>query len=638
MLRPFLAVLCMTALAVARPPTQLAAAPAGPAPAQVDPDLIWDLTPLYPSLDAWHAERERIIAAIPALESWRGRLGESAAVLREALDATWDLRKDFARLSIYANLRADENTRDPANLALRQQMGLLGADFSRAVSYQRPEMLALGDDTLHAFLAAEPGLAPYRYAIETMIRQRPHSLGDEAERVLSQASLATANPSAIYHILANADVPWPTVTLADGSSVRLDQAGYVRHRAAAIRADRETVFAAFWATFAQFERTFGTTLFSQLKSDLFLARARHYPSTLAATLLPQDIPEAVYRTLVDEVNAHLPALHRYFRLRGRLLGVEDLRYHDIYPPLVELDRTFPVAEGRRLVLESAAPLGRHYTDLLAESLAGHWTHYPALPHKRSGAYASGGAYDVHPYVLVNYQDTFDSVTTLAHEWGHGLHSRLANATQPYPTAGYSLFVAEIAAIVNELLLQQHMLRHARTEDDRLYYLGHALERIRGTFWRQTMFAEFELAIHERVGRGESLTGADFSRLYGELLKRHHGHAEGVLTIDDPVTREWAFIPHFYRRFYVYQYATSIAAAHLFARRILAGEPGAREAYLDLLRAGGSAPPYELVKRAGVDLATPEAYRALVAHMHAIMDEIESILARRGATPRSPTAG
>ncbi len=370
------------------------------------------------------------------------------------------------------------------------------------------------------------------------------------------------------------------------------------------------------------------SLYSQVKTDWFEASVRKYPSSLAAALSGDYIPESVYRTLIEQTHAHLPTLYRYFKLRGRMLGIPDLHYWDIYPPLVKLDKDFPLTQAKDLVLTAVKPLGSDYDSQMAACLNGRYTDYYPQPGKTSGAYMNGSAYDVHPYVLMNYVGDYESVSTIAHEWGHGLNSLLASKAQPYPTAQYATFIAEIASTLNENLLLDHMLEVAGSDEEKLYYLGSALENLRATFFRQAMFAEFELAIHEKVEKGESLSGAELSRMYGDLLRRYHGDAQGVLKIDDLVTIEWAYIPHFYRDFYVYQYATSIAASTAFADRIKRGEPGAVDTYLAMLKAGGSDHPYDLVKRAGVDLATPGPYRALAARMDEIMDQIEAILARQ----------
>src|SRR6185503_4940408 len=323
---------------------------------------------------------------------------------------------------------------------------------------------------------------------------------------------------------------------------------------------------------------------------------------------------------------NLPTLHRYMKLRARMMGLTELRYYDLYPPLVQSSTRYPLGEGKKTIAAAMAPLGSQYVARLTRALDSHWMDAYPRPRKQSGGYMNGIVYDVHPFLLLNYNDDYTSLTTLAHEWGHAMHSVLADGAQPFATSRYATFVAEIASTTNEALLLEHMLAQARTDDERLLYLGSALEGLRTTFFRQAMFGEFEREIHARVDRGEPLSGEALSKAYLELERRYYG--DGV-AIDDAYGIEWAYISHFYRGFYVYQYATSIAASSLFVQRILAGEPGARDRYLDLLRAGGSDYPYELVKRAGVDLADAAPYQALAARMNGIMDRIEATLARKG---------
>jgi oligoendopeptidase F len=418
------------------------------------------------------------------------------------------------------------------------------------------------------------------------------------------------------------------VKLSSGKVVRLDHSGYTKYRAVGNRADRKKVFDAFWGTWKSYERTFGVTFHEMLKTDSVYAKVRRYPDSITRKLDPAKIPPAVYDTLIAQTNANLPTLHRYFRLRANLLGVRDMRYYDIYPPLVNADQRFPLEQGKRMMLDALAPLGSDYVAVVERGLKERWMDTYPRPQKLSGAHVNGGGYDVHPFVLMNYNDDYESVTTLAHEWGHALHSHLANRAQPFVTAQYATFTAEIASTLNEALLLEHALKTARSDEERLLYLGSALENLRGTFFRQAMFAEFEREVHARADRRESLIGPSLTKLYGDILRRYHGHDQDVVKIDDLYTIEWAYIPHFYSSFYVFQYATSIAASALLAERILKGEPGAKERYLDLLRAGGADDPYLLVKAAGVDLASPAPYQALVARMNRIMDDIEAIQARR----------
>jgi oligoendopeptidase F len=432
----------------------------------------------------------------------------------------------------------------------------------------------------------------------------------------------------MYTTFSNADMPWPTIELAGGQKVRLDQAAYTKYRAENNRADRKLVFDAFWGKWKEFERTMGVTFYSSLKADTVYAKVRKYPDSISRALDRDKLPVAVYDTLIGETNANLPTLHRYFKLRARMLGVAEMRYYDIYPPLVAGNFKYPIDDARKILLDTVRPMGDAYVAEVARGLQERWMDVYPRKGKMSGGHMNGSAYDVHPYLLLNFNEDYESVSTLVHEWGHALHTDLSNRAQAYPNSGYATFVAEIASTTNEALLLDHMLKVAKTDDERLLYLGSALETLRGTFFRQAMFAEFEREVHARVDRGESLTGEALTRIYGDILRRYHGDKEGVFKIDDQYCVEWAYIPHFYRSFYVFQYATSIAAGSLFADAILRGDTAARERYLNMLRAGSSDYPYEMVKAAGVDLASPAPYRSIVARMNRIMDDIEKILAQR----------
>jgi oligoendopeptidase F len=489
-------------------------------------------------------------------------------------------------------------------------------------------VLSLGADKIGRFLTQEPALKVHRQPLDEILRAAPHTLDAPGEALIATFGLATDAAGSVYTILANADLPWPSVKLSDGKEVRLDQAAYARYRALPNRAERKLVFDAFWGKWKEFERTFGVTFYEALKSDSVYTRVRGYADTRERALDRDRLPAAVYDTLIKETNASLPTLHRYFRLRARMLGVTDMRYYDIYPPLVGGDFKYPIEVSKKIMLEAVQPLGEAYVARVRQGLRDRWMDVYPRPRKLSGAHMAGDAYDVHPYLLLNHNDDYESLSTLLHEWGHALHTDLSNQAQPYPTSGYATFIAEIASTCNEALLLAHMLKIAQTDDERLLFLGSALENLRGTFFRQAMFAEFEHEVHARVDRGESLTGEAVTAIYGDLLRRYHGENEGVVRIDELYAVEWAYIPHFYNSFYVFQYATSIAASSLFAEAILNGDTDARERYLTLLRAGNSEYPYEMVKNAGVDLAAPAPYRAVAARMNRIMDAMEAILTLR----------
>lgn len=599
-----------------------------PAAKPVDPAHLWDTSLLYKNDASYNEARNHLAASIEKIASYKGRLGESATTLLQAMELFSNTRKEAMRMAVFAGLIKDEDLRNAAAMERSQELDLLFSKLSQASSYVNPEILSVGEAKIMAYIAAEPKLAPYKFPLMETLRFAPHTLGAEAENVLSATGLITDTPYELYSILSSADITWPTIKLSDGTDATLSQAGYTRFRGVNNRADRKAVYEAFWPKFKEYERTFGMSLFSQVKTNWFRANIRKYPTSVASALSDDNVPEKVYRTLVAETNANLPTLHRYFKLRGRMLDIKDLHYYDMYPPLVKLEKEFSYEQAKKLLIDSAAPLGQEYVTELKDCVSNRYTHVYPQPGKRSGAYMNGSAYDVHAFVLLNFNDDYEAVSTFAHEWGHGLHSQMANKNQPFPTARYSIFTAEIASTLNEALLLDHMLKQTNDNDEKLYYLGSALENLRQTFFRQAMFAEFELAIHDEVEKGGALSGEKLTKIYGDILRRFHGHDQGIVTIDDNVTVEWAYIPHFYYNFYVFQYATSLAASQAFAERILSGEPKAVETYLGMLKAGGSDHPYELVKRAGVDLATPAPYRALAARMNKIMDQIEAILAEK----------
>ena len=608
-------------------PLLVAAMALAPAYAETTADR-WNLADLYSSAAAWNDDAAKLDTQMKSFAECKGKMGDGAARFKECLDLQADMTKRYYRLAVFAGEQLAEDTGSPPYLELDQKADLLGNRLTEVTAFVDPEVLHIGSDRVTQFLKQESSLAIYRHPLDQILRAAPHTLNDEGEAIVARFGLMDNAGNSAYSILTNADIPWPKLKLSTGEEVTLDASAYTKYREAANRDDRKRVMDAFFATFKIYERTIGVNLYSQLKQDSVYAKVRKYPDSITRALDRNKIPVAVLDTLIAQTNASMPTLYRYFRLRAKMLGVPQLHYYDIYPPLVHGDFRFPYAQGRQLVIDAVAPLGKEYVAALTNGLDSRWMDIYPRPKKQSGGHMAGYAYDVHPYVLMNYNDDYDSVTTIAHEFGHAMHTYLANRAQPFVTANYATFIAEIASTFNEQLLLQRVLRTAKNDDERLYYLGSALEQIRATFFRQAMFAEFERNIHARVDSGEPLTGDAFTKTYCDLLKRYHGVSEGVVAIDDAYCVEWAYIPHFYNGFYVYQYATSIAASALFAQQVGKNEPGALARYLDLLKAGGSDYPYELVKTAGVDLAMPAPYQALVARMNAIMDEIEAILARR----------
>jgi oligoendopeptidase F len=598
--------------------------------APADPAHTWDLTEIYPSPEAWEQDRQAVIARCETILARRGTLDDSAADLFETLALVSDTTRQAMRVSAYAELQADEDLRVTATQERRQLAQVMFTRLNEASAWIQPEILRVGAETINSFIREDERLARFAHQLDDSLRNAPYTLGEEAEQTLAYLTPVFDAPNSVYGLVANSDIPWPTVTLSNGEQALIDAQGYSRYRGSANRADRKLVYDAYWGKWLAYRNSVGAILNSHLQTQAALAKARHFDSVLQRELFRDSLPPEVYRTLVAEVNAALPTLHRYFRLRGRMLGVDQMRYYDIYPPLVSLDKQFDFETSKRITLDAMAVLGDDWVELQREAMSQRWMHVYPQRGKQMGAYMQPSAFDVHPYLLLNHNDDYDSLTTMAHEWGHAMHSLYSRQSQPFDTAFYATFIAEIPSTSLELILQDHMKGIAASDEERLFYLGSALESFRLTWFRQTMFAEFELALYEAAERGEALSGERISAMYVELLRRYHGHDAGVLLIDDLYANEWMFIPHLYYNMYVFQYATAkTAGTALYARIVEEGQAGV-EKYKNLLRAGGSDYPFALLTRAGVDLTRPGPYRAVAAKMNAIMDEIETLLDARGS--------
>ena len=583
----------------------------------------WDLTDLYPGDAAWEVERQALLKAIPGLKAQKGTLGRSAAAMRAAFEAQSDINKRTSRLYTYASLKADEDRRVAPNQERKQQAQDVFTALGEATAWTNPEVVAIGARKVNAFIAADPVLrSKFAFSLRDVLRLAPHTLSASEEALLASAGTPLAGPSDIRDQLASSDIPRPTVKV-DGKDVRLDDQGYTIARAAPNRAERKMVFDKFWASYKAFESSLGASLAAQVKGDLFRAKARHYESALQASLDGGNLPEAVYRSLIAETNRGLPVLHRYFELRRRMLGLPDMGYWDIYPPLVKSDRSYTLAEMRQLTIDAVKPLGPEYVREFSNVTQKKWMDPLPRQGKASGAYMNPGAYDVHPYLLLNLSDKYDGLTTYAHEWGHAMHSLLANAAQPYELSGYPTFTAEVASTAHELLLANMMVERAQAKEDKLFYLGQIMENYRGTFFRQSMFAEFQLAINDLATKGEGLSGEKMSAIYFDLLKRYHGPK---VQLEPVYAAEWAYIQHFYFGFYVWQYATSITAANFFAQKVMHGTPADRDRYLNVLRAGGSDYGYNLLKTGGLDMASAEPYRLIVDSFSKVLDQAEALIA------------
>jgi oligoendopeptidase F len=586
----------------------------------------WDLTSLYPTDQAWRSEKEKLITELPKLKEYQGTLGSSAQRLADALETESRIEKELNRLSAYAGLISDQDTRVSTYQGMSQEIVQLSSTFGADSAFIEPEILKMDNSTLQRFIAQEPRLQNYRHYLNDVTRRRPHTLNEAEEKLLATSEVMASGPSSAYSIFSNADFPYPTLVLGDGKSVKLNSAAYELQRASPIREDREKVMASFFGALGGYRGTFGSLMDASVQASLFYARARKYDTTLDAALDASNVPTSVYAKLLEGVNRNLPTFHRYLKLRKRMLDLADLHYYDLYAPLVKsVDTEYSIEEAEKNILAALAPLGTEYAAGARRAFSDRWIDFYPTEGKASGGYMNGRAYDVHPFILVNFNGRYDDMSTIAHELGHSMQSYFSSKAQPYPLAFYPNFVAEVASTFNEALLIDYMLKTTEDSATKLSLLGRYLENIKLTVFRQTQFAEFELRLHEMAEKGQPLTGDSISKLYAEIARKYYGSEQGVCTLDNYVAYEWSFIPHFYGNFHVYEYATSFAASSALSEKVLSGEPGATERYLKFISAGGSKYPIDLLKDAGVDMTTDEPLDLTVKKMNRIMDEIEKVL-------------
>ena len=586
----------------------------------------WNLADIYPTDEAWKKAKEQLVAEISSLQQYRGTLNQDAERLLGCLDVVNRFAKEYARLNSYARMHSDEDTRDSKYLAMDQEIRQIGATLGAAEAFVEPEILKLDRATVESFLKKETKLEVYRHYLDDILRRQAHTGTEGEEKIIADASLMADSAHSIFGIFSNAEFPYPEVALTDGKKVKLDQAAFSLHRAVPNREERKQVFAAFFGALHEYRRTFGVQLYANLKKDMFYMKARKYPSCLQSALDANNIPVQVYYSLVDNVNANLSTFHRYLKLRKRMLAVDELHYYDLYAPLVSgVDLKYSVEEAEKNILASLSPLGSDYIAVTRKAFSERWVDVFPSQGKRSGAYSDGSVYDVHPYMLLNYNGKYDDMSTLAHELGHTMHSYLSNKNQPYPNASYPIFVAEVASTFNEALLIDHMLKTIKDEHVRLSLLGSYLESIKGTVFRQTQFAEFELRIHEKAEKGEALTGDALNALYDEVTRKYYGHDKGICVVDDEIKSEWSFIPHFYYNFYVYQYATAFTASAALSEQVLAGDQAATKRYVEFLSSGSADYPINLLKKAGVDMTGSQPFDLTMKKMNRVMDQMEKIL-------------
>ena len=590
-----------------------------PERSEVAEEYTWDLSDLYADDEKWEAAYAEVEERLDELSVYEGRVTEDAEALREVLELRESIMREVANVAAYARMRRDEDTTNQTYQALSARAQSLSADASSAASFIEPELQSVDRKSIDGFIEDNPELAAYDHYFDDTLRMKPHTRSAEIEELLADLGEVTGAAGEVYNMLTNADVEFPAVEV-DGEPRRVTLSNFTTLQKHPDRDVRRRVYEAFYDEWAEYRNTVGTAYENSVTADEKLAAARNYETAREAALDGPNVPASVYDTLVETVEANLDVLHRHAELKRDCLGVDELRMWDLYAPLageegpdIEYDR------AREYVVDAVEPLGADYRDRMAEGLDSRWVDVYETANKQSGAYSSG-TYDSQPYILMNYQDDVSSMYTLAHELGHSMHSELTSDEQPHVYSGYEIFVAEVASTVNEALLTHHLLETIDDEAFRQHVIDEYLERFRSTLFRQTMFASFEHRAHELSADGEALTPDRLDKLYRGLKADYYEPA----VVDDRIAREWMRIPHFYRAYYVYQYATGISAANAIVDRILEeGEPAAAD-YREFLRSGSRGYPLELLETAGIEMSTPEPVEAAIEAYEEMVAEYESL--------------
>ena len=581
----------------------------------------WATEDLYASDEAWEQALSELEKVGPQMAGYAGKLAESADTLLAFLQLMEKTNAEAELLANYCMRKADEDTRNAVYQAMVGKFMGVAVALNAAGSFETPEIMAISDETLDGFYAAQPGLERYRRYLTNLRRRRAHVLSPAEEKLLAAAGEIAQSPDSIYGMLADADLTFPDAVDSQGNKHPLSQGTFVPCQESPDRALRKSAYENLYDTFGKFRNTAAAILNAQNKQLKFFAEARKYPSAFEASLDHTNVPTSVYLNLIEAVHRNLDKMHRYVRLRKKLLGVDELHFYDVYTALVDgVDRKIPFAEAKQTVYDSLEPLGEDYRKVLKEGFENRWIDVYQNEGKRSGAYSAGAA--VHPFVLLNYSGTLDSQFTLAHEMGHALHSWHSNKYQNPVDADYVIFVAEVASTFNEALLMEHLLGKTTDRKERAYLINHFLEQFKGTIYRQTMFAEFELNIGKMVQEGKTLTADVLSAEYRRLNEMYFGPD---MVVDDRIALEWARIPHFYYDYYVFQYATGYAAAIALSRRVLSEGESAVKDYIRFLSGGCSKRPIDLLKDAGVDMTDPAPVDQALQLFGTLLDEMEALM-------------
>ncbi|MFD1776320.1 oligoendopeptidase F [Paenibacillus rhizophilus] len=579
----------------------------------------WKLEDMFASQQEWDKTYDQTKQLIEEASKFQGKLS-TASALKECFELDDELSLKTERLYVYAHMRQDEDTANPVYQALSQKAKKLSVDAGEALSYVTPEILALPVEKLDEFIA-DPALSEYTFTLTEMKRQKAHVLSKAEEALLAQVGTLSQAPQNIFGMLNNADLKFPKIKDESGKEVELTHGSYIKFLESPNREVRKNAFTAVYETYAKQKNTIAATLSANVNKNVFYARVRKYPSVLEMSLFGDNISKEVYTNLIDTIHESLPLMHRYMKLRQKLLGVDELHMYDLFAPLVdEYKLDIPFAEAKKITKEGLKPLGEDYLKALQEGYDNGWIDVYENENKRTGAY-SWGAYGTHPYVLLNHNDNLNSMFTLAHEMGHALHSYYSDNTLKYRDAQYTIFLAEVASTTNEALLMHYLLEKSTDKKEKMYLLTYYADQFRTTVFRQTMFAEFEKIVHERAEQGESLTPQDLSAIYYDLNLKYYGKD---MVVDKDIDMEWARIPHFYNSFYVYKYATGFSAATSFSKQILEEGKPAVDRYLGFLKSGGSDYSINILKKAGVDMSSPQPIREAMSVFENVIEQMEQL--------------
>lgn len=593
-----------------------------PKRSEVDQKLTWAIEDLYSSDVLWQDDYEKVKEMLPNAVEYQGRLSKSGDLLLSFLHLTDEIGMLMERIYVYANQKYHEDTGSAIYQDLSNKANTLSVQVNSALSFATPEILSIPEDMITQFKQECEELKLYDFYIKDVMRLKPHILSAETEELLADAGEMADAPGNIFSMFNNADIKFPEIKDENGETVQITHGRYGQLLESNDRRVRREAFEGVYATYRSYKNTLAAAFSANVKQEAFFAKARKYSSTLEKALDAANIPTEVYTNLISAVHENFGLMHRYVALRKKLLNLDELHMYDLYTPLIQdVKMEIPFEEAKTIVEKGLEPLGQDYQKILREGYQNRWIDIYENENKRSGAY-SWGAFGVHPYVLLNYNDTLNNVFTLAHEMGHAIHSYHSDRTQPFIYAGYKIFVAEVASTCNESLLIDYMLKHTEDKKEKAYLINHFLEKFKGTLYRQTMFAEFEMITHKMVEDCESLTSDALCKIYHDLNVAYYGND---LIVDADIDLEWARIPHFYNAFYVYQYATGYSAAIALSRRILNEGKPAVDDYIKFLSSGSSNYPIELLKAAGVDMSTKEPVNLALELFKELLDQMEELL-------------